>query len=825
MLFDSRTEGKILPQTNRQFPVIELEIGGTMNSKKAQSLPRAILQGWIALGLIVAAAVNVTSALAATPPANDNFANAKKITTTTFGASLSDMTGATTEVGDPALTCDGGGQGQASIWYTYSPLLSGEMSLNTTNSGYDTIITVFMAEVPSDISTLVEVGCNDDANFSTTTSSMTFAVRGGVKYYIQIARKTGAATTPPDPFRFAFSFTTKPILLPGALYDGTDDEIIYSPVGWTLVPILPGTVYKGNIHIGNNPGDSATVFFDGSGVQFCYVLGPEMGNMNVYIDGVFIGTIGQGSGLYQYTCWDTPPLPIIGSASLVEDNVHKLVLQHGGPAGKKVNLDSFWVYYHPDIIDPGVISDLAATTGAGTGKVTLTWTATGDDGYIGRVYGNQIRYSLNPIVDAASWDAATPYVINLPNLLPAGSKQTVTLTGLVPGLTYFFNVRGVDEVGNMGPVSNSPSAIAQAGTPIGIGTYDDKSAYWTYTGTWSVVGSPGNVGGAIHLANQLGSTASFYFTGTQFRLYYNSGFGMGLLDVILDGAYLTTIDQYSVATQRMIYVSPMLTNGPHSVQFIQKSLPYVNIDAIAIFNIIDGGPPDAIVDLVATPNGVTPGAVDLTWTAQGDDPGGVGTAMKYEIRYSMLPILTESDWNAATTVPGVIPAPQPAGTPEGMTVTGLTPGVDYWFVIRASDNAGYSNLSNSDNAIGSIVGLAYWGAGFYEDNDPAWLYNGIWMIGSFPQASGGGMHTSGASGSTATFLFNGTGFTVTFQTKSGLGTLKVYVDGIQVGAINQRTTLTYWQRTWSRLGLAAGNHTVQFVAAGTVTIDALEIFP
>ncbi|MEW5938746.1 MAG: hypothetical protein AB1750_03720, partial [Chloroflexota bacterium] len=253
------------------------------------------------------------------------------------------------------------------------------------------------------------------------TSSMTMAVRGAVKYYFEVVRKSGTAVTPPDAFRFTFSFVSKAVLLPPVLYDGTDDEIKYSPVGWTLVPILPGVVYKGSIHVGNNPGDSVTIFFDGSGVQFCYVVGPDMGNMNVLIDGVFVGMLGQGSGLYEYTCWDTPPLPIAGSASLAEDNVHKLVLQHAGPAGKKVNIDTFQPYYHFDFIPPGVIDDphgaLTATTGTSTGKVTLSWIATGDDGYMGRVFKNEIRYSLDPIIDQASWDAATPYVTNLPTLL------------------------------------------------------------------------------------------------------------------------------------------------------------------------------------------------------------------------------------------------------------------------------------------------------------------------------------------------------------------------------------------------------------------------
>jgi hypothetical protein len=802
-----------------------------MISKKDYPLTRALLQGFIAVIMLMSLAVNVSPALAATPPGNDNFIKAIKISATTFGASISDVTAATSEVSDPFITCDGGGQGEVSVWYTFTALTAGELSVNTMNSGYDTIIGVFKAaydpSIPGfDPFSLIEIGCNDDASFATKTSAMTIAMRSGIKYYIEIVRKTGTTVTPPDNMRFSFSWVAKPVAIP-YLWDGTASVITYSPIGWVLFPVLPGVVKNGNVNVANNPGDAATVFFDGSAVQVCYVMGPDMGNMNVYIDGIFVGTIGQGNGTYQYVCWDSPALPIAGSVSLYEDNVHKLVLQHAGPAGKKVNIDTVEVFPHIDLWPPDPISDLVATTGTATGKVTLTWTATGDDGMYGVVTKNEIRYSLNPIVDQLSWDTATPYVIGLPSLLIAGSKQTVTINGLVPNVLYYFNVRGVDEAGNMGDVSNNASAIAKAPTPVGPGIYDDKSTSWTYTGMWKAVSSPDNINNSLHVANQLGSTATFYFTGTQFRLYYNVGFDQGLMDVTLDGVYLTTIDEYSFVAQRRIYVSPILTNGPHAVQLVQKSLPYINIDAIGIYAVIDGGPPDPILDLTAT-SGATDGSVDLSWTAMGDDPGCVGKALMYEVRYSLSPIVSDTDWYAASTAPGSIPAPQDATgcvTIENMTVIGLAPGVDYWFAVRASDDAGYTNLSNTATATAAVVTLVYSGSGFYEDTDPNWLYNGIWTT-TFPiQASGGDIHAASLSGSTATFLFNGNGFTLTYEKKKGFGGLKVYVDGILVGSIGQSSTITKWQQTWTYSGLVLANHTLQFVTGGKCTIDALEILP
>jgi len=101
-------------------------------------------------------------------------------------------------------------------------------------------------------------------------------------------------------------------------------------------------------------------------------------------------------------------------------------------------------------------------------------------------------------------------------------------------------------------------------------------------------------------------------------------------------------------------------------------------------------PPAVITDLRVAAVGQT--SVTLGWTAPGDD-GTTGTAASYTVKFSTSPI-TNANWAAATTVPGV-PAPHAAGTAESLTVTGLTPGVTYYFAIKTSDEVpNTSGLSN-----------------------------------------------------------------------------------------------------------------------------------
>lgn len=85
-------------------------------------------------------------------------------------------------------------------------------------------------------------------------------------------------------------------------------------------------------------------------------------------------------------------------------------------------------------------------------EVTLTWTAPGDDDNVGTAASYDLRYAQFRITPD-NWDRATP-VTGMPQPLPAGSQQSVTLT-LDPTQRYYFSIRACDEAGNWSPESNS----------------------------------------------------------------------------------------------------------------------------------------------------------------------------------------------------------------------------------------------------------------------------------------------------------------------------------------------------------------------------------
>jgi len=163
-----------------------------------------------------------------------------------------------------------------------------------------------------------------------------------------------------------------------------------------------------------------------------------------------------------------------------------------------------------DAIAPSAIADLTATTGSNVGSVDLTWTAPGDDGATGTVANYLVRYASTIINTQSAWDNATPVTIGLPIPQPAGQTQNMTVNGLNPNTTYYFAVRGQDEVSNLGGLSNSPSATANS--VCGIISTDT---------TWSSANNPYVVTCEVTVSNGVTLTI---LPGTEIR--FNPGTGM-----------------------------------------------------------------------------------------------------------------------------------------------------------------------------------------------------------------------------------------------------------------------------------------------------------
>jgi chitodextrinase len=128
---------------------------------------------------------------------------------------------------------------------------------------------------------------------------------------------------------------------------------------------------------------------------------------------------------------------------------------------------------------PAAITDLAVQS-SGAGSVTLSWTATGDDGSTGMAARYDLRYATSEITER-NFAIATP-VSGEPSPGAAGQAESLTVTGLAPDSTYWFVIRVLDEAGNASALSASVAVIvpdeADSAPPL---SPSDLEASWNGT--------------------------------------------------------------------------------------------------------------------------------------------------------------------------------------------------------------------------------------------------------------------------------------------------------------------------------------------------------
>lgn len=333
---------------------------------------------------------------------------------------------------------------------------------------------------------------------------------------------------------------------------------------------------------------------------------------------------------------------------------------------------------------PDTIVDLSHGT-VTTSTVILNWTAPGNDGSEGTATLYDVRYSTSPLSDE-NWVTASQ-VLGEPAPALAGTTQTMTVVGLAPDTLYTFGIKTADGVPNWSALSNviEVHTAAPPGDEVPPATIVDLAALYPQTTTvmlnWT---APGD--------DQANGTA------TQYQIRYSTApltpgnFASGTLVAgapapLLAGT-VQNVDVTGLAPQTHYYFAIMTADEVPNwsgLSNVAEATTTASADAIA---------PAAVADLEAAT--ATPTSASLAWTSPGDD-GATGTAAQYDLRYSTSPITSEN-FDEATVVPSV-PAPLTAGSPEELTVTGLTPATHYYFALKTADEAlnwaGISNIAET----------------------------------------------------------------------------------------------------------------------------------
>jgi len=324
---------------------------------------------------------------------------------------------------------------------------------------------------------------------------------------------------------------------------------------------------------------------------------------------------------------------------------------------------------------PALVSDLAVieSNEASQAKLTIQWTATGDDGNSGTATSYEIRYSTS-FITANNFESAT-LVTNPPVPAPAGNVQNHSLANLTPGTTYYVAMKVTDERGNVSPLSN----IASGKTPDGVApdTVADLSATThTLAGRlilqWTAPGDDGSEG-KVSAYDIRWSTAPI--TPNNFA---DATTAIGT-PVPVQGGLTQTVTLYSLPDETTIHVALRAGDNEGNWSGVSNSASASTLDVA----------PAKTTNLAQTDK--TNESVTVSWSAAGDD-GNTGTASAYDLRYSLSPI-TDQTFDSATNVP--TGAPQASGSVEAATIGGLSANTSIYVALKTQDDKdNWSPLSN-----------------------------------------------------------------------------------------------------------------------------------
>jgi hypothetical protein len=370
-----------------------------------------------------------------------------------------------------------------------------------------------------------------------------------------------------------------------------------------------------------------------------------------------------------------------------------------------------------DSTPPGRITNLAAIAGDDQGTVTLSWTAPGDDGATGQTVSYLIKHSNYSIANWVCFEHNSFEYSQ--SLVPqvAGSLESLTLTSLPAGKQLYFAIEAVDEAGNRGQVSNSPTATTTVDlyTP---GVITDLAVDSTGLPnnmirlTWTAPDDDaGNTGGgkkcAVYEARSLDWMMPIV-TEDDWNFSNPADFVMpapalpGTVQSVIVSRPFAGPGIYYFAIRAFDDVGHMapISNSPTGDPAQDISLPW----DIGNFTVETG-------DLHA--------CVWLNFTAPGDDYM-TGNVARYVVRYNTAPITNDGEFDSAVDWPWADPTYydevnrwNPPLTPGGTEShqIGLInggpawfpawiPAATYFFAIKAEDEGGNrGNLSASPGSL------------------------------------------------------------------------------------------------------------------------------
>ena len=174
-----------------------------------------------------------------------------------------------------------------------------------------------------------------------------------------------------------------------------------------------------------------------------------------------------------------------------------------------------------------------------------------------------------------------------PSAIPALEETPPTINGTRPDVYPNPSAEALPSVTTM--IAESPPALSATlapdqAPPLQAGKiYDDMDPSIAYDRYWTILKNPGTKNaykGALHVSGSIGNEASFRFTGKQIYIGYQRGKNFGTVTVMIDDQPYNFHEQ----ALDLLWRSPSLSPGTHSVRIIHDSGQSINLDYIEVLD-------------------------------------------------------------------------------------------------------------------------------------------------------------------------------------------------------------------------------------------------
>lgn len=395
---------------------------------------------------------------------------------------------------------------------------------------------------------------------------------------------------------------------------------------------------------------------------------------------------------------------------------------------------------------------------------------------------------------------------------------------------------------------------ANAVTSLSIGgvftrTEQDDSAF-SYTGTWQNWGTDRASGGSYWRGDALGETAVFTTTAaTWINIGFIGSSASGYTEIFIDGVGQGVVDLYRREDTAVHYIYAGLSDAPHviSVNVLNSANSYATNDFVQL-DYID------IWDGSALPDGLfeqdDPRVIASTgWSTLSDAAASGGSYMQDNVGTVWFPFSGDSftfhtiqrssgGW-VKLYVDGhyltMFSIFDPSVTAATYSYAGFGTGPHILQVSAYRSTIAVDAFTTPGSP--PFIDPNPVGTGYtrYEEDHPAWLYNGLPFTQTVPawsrsntlvafEGSGSQIIGSSTAGSTASITVSGEWVQVGFVGSSGSGTAEIFLDGLSQGIIDlYRHDDTAIGRIFS--GLSNTNHTISMtVLSGQMWIDYVDVW-